>query len=311
MIDSHCHLDCIDVSEREGGVQSVLDLAREHGVDRMLCISITLGNDGPRQLAKAYQPVWATVGVHPCHAHEEPGVTVEHLLELAKADSVIALGETGLDGFHDPVTDIQRESFIIHLEAGRKSGLPIVVHTRDAQDETIDLIREYGSTQVAGVLHCFTESWEMAEKAMDLGYYISMSGIVSFPKATNVHEVCRRIPADRLLIETDAPWHCALPGDQCRRLEIFVGQHLKVMQCPRHHGRDDDRIDIGNLKAFQHQKLVKPYGIFVGRAARIGCNPPARLDRAALKQGEHDVGIARVDREKHGPILQLRMMSPA
>ena len=211
MIDSHCHLDCIDVSEREGGVQSVLDLAREHGVDRMLCISITLGNDGPRQLAKASQPVWATVGVHPCHAHEEPGVTVEHLLELAKADSVIALGETGLDGFHDPVTDIQRESFVTHLEAGRKSGLPIVVHTRDAQDETIDLIREYGSTQVAGVLHCFTESWEMAEKAIDLGYYISMSGIVSFPKATNVHEVCRRIPADRLLIETDSPWLAPIP----------------------------------------------------------------------------------------------------
>jgi len=211
MIDSHCHLDCIDVSEREGGVQSVLDLACEHGVDRMLCISITLGNDGPRQLAKAYQPVWATVGVHPCHAHEEPGVTVEYLLELARADSVIGLGETGLDGFHDPVTDIQRESFITHLEAGRKSGLPIVVHTRDAQDETIDLIREYGSTQIAGVLHCFTESWEMAEKAINLGYYISMSGIVSFPKATNVHEVCRRIPANRLLIETDAPWLAPVP----------------------------------------------------------------------------------------------------
>ena len=109
------------------------------------------------------------------------------------------------------MTDIQRESFITHLEAGRKSGLPIVVHTRDAQDETIDLIREYGSTQVAGVLHCFTESWEMAEKAIDLGYYISMSGIVSFPKATNVHEVCRRIPADRLLIETDAPWLAPVP----------------------------------------------------------------------------------------------------
>lgn len=97
MIDSHCHLDCIDVSQREGGIQSVLDLAHHHGVDRMLCISITLANDAPRRLAKAYDPVWATVGIHPCHAHEEPGVTVETLLELAQADSVIALGETGLD----------------------------------------------------------------------------------------------------------------------------------------------------------------------------------------------------------------------
>ncbi len=211
MIDSHCHLDCIDVSQREGGVQSVLDQAKAHGVTRMLCISITLGNDGPRRLAKAHESVWATVGIHPCHAHEEPGVTVEHLLELAKADSVIALGETGLDGYHDPVTDVQRESFVTHLEAGKQAGLPIVVHTRDAREETIELIKAHGSTDVAGVLHCFTESWEMAEQAIDLGYYISMSGIVSFPKATNVHEVCRKIPADRLLIETDSPWLAPVP----------------------------------------------------------------------------------------------------
>jgi len=211
MIDSHCHLDCIDVSQREGGIQSVLDLAHHHGVDRMLCISITLANDAPRRLAKAYDPVWATVGIHPCHAHEEPGVTVETLLELAQADSVIALGETGLDGYHDPVTDVQRESFIAHLEAGKRADLPIVVHTRDARDETIDLIKAHGSTEVAGVLHCFTESWEMAERAIDLGYYISMSGIVSFPKATNVHEVCQKIPTDRLLIETDAPWLAPVP----------------------------------------------------------------------------------------------------
>lgn len=211
MIDSHCHLDCIDVSQREGGIQSVLDLAHHHGVDRMLCISITLANDAPRRLAKAYDPVWATVGIHPCHAHEEPGVTVETLLELAQADSVIALGETGLDGYHDPVTDVQRESFVAHLKAGKRAGLPIVVHTRDAREETIDLIKAHGSTESTGVLHCFTESWEMAERAIDLGYYISMSGIVSFPKATNVHEVCQKIPADRLLIETDAPWLAPVP----------------------------------------------------------------------------------------------------
>ena len=211
MIDSHCHLDCIDISDREGGIQSVLDLASEHGVDRMLCISITLENDAPRRLAKAYDAVWATVGVHPCHAHEEPGVTVDQLLELTRADSVIALGETGLDGFHEPVTDVQRESFVTHLLAGKQAGLPIVVHTRDARDETIELIKTHGSTDVPGVLHCFTESWEMAKRAIDLGYYISMSGIVSFPKATNVHEVCRKIPDDHLLIETDSPWLAPVP----------------------------------------------------------------------------------------------------
>lgn len=210
MIDSHCHLDCIDVSNRDG-MQSVLDNAKAHGVDRMLCISITLGNDAPRRLAKAFESVWASVGIHPCHAHEEPDVTVDRLIELAASENVIAIGETGLDGYHDPVTDLQRHSFITHLEAGKRAGLPIVVHTRDARDETIDLIKKYGSTEVTGVLHCFTETWEMAKKALDLGYYISMSGIVSFPKAINVHEVCRKIPEDRLLIETDSPWLAPVP----------------------------------------------------------------------------------------------------
>lgn len=211
MIDSHCHLDCIDVSSREGGVQDVIEAAARHGVERMLCISITLGNDAPRQLAATHAPVWATVGIHPCHAHEEPEVSVAQLTELAAAPKVIALGETGLDGYHAPVCDLQRASFATHLEAGKALGLPIVVHTRDAREETIAMIKAHGCLETAGVLHCFTESWEMAEAALDLGYYISMSGIVSFPKATNVHEVCRKIPADRLLIETDAPWLAPVP----------------------------------------------------------------------------------------------------
>lgn len=211
MIDSHCHLDCIDVSEREGGIQSVLDAASAQGVERMLCISITVGNDAPRRLAAEHAPVWATVGTHPCHAHEEPELSVDALIDAASAPQVIALGETGLDGYHDPVTDVQRQSFQTHLEAGKAMGLPIVVHTRDARDETIAMIKRHGSTEVPGVLHCFTESWEMAEQALDLGYYISMSGIVSFKKAINVHEVCRKIPRDRLLIETDAPWLAPVP----------------------------------------------------------------------------------------------------
>ena len=111
MIDSHCHLDCIDVSDREKGIQSLLDKARAHGVDRVLCISITLSNDSPRKLAEKYDQVWASVGMHPCHVEEEPAVTISQLRELAKAKDVIALGETGLDGYHNAVTDKQRDSF--------------------------------------------------------------------------------------------------------------------------------------------------------------------------------------------------------
>ena len=211
MIDSHCHLDCIDVSAREGGIQSVLDLAQQHGVDRMLCISITLGNDGPRQLAKAHEPCGRPSVFIPVTRMKNLESRLNSCWSWPRPIRVIALGETGLDGFHDPVTDVQRESFVTHLEAGRQAQLPIVVHTRDARDETIELIKAHGSTETAGVLHCFTESWDMAQQAIDLGYYISMSGIVSFPKATNVHEVCRKIPADRLLIETDAPWLAPVP----------------------------------------------------------------------------------------------------
>ncbi|MGA1207675.1 MAG: TatD family hydrolase [Litorivicinaceae bacterium] len=211
MIDSHCHLDCIDGADQPARVQELLDRAAAHGVHGMLCISITLGNAAPRHLAASYDPVWATVGIHPCHADEEPAVSVDQLCTLAAAPKVIALGETGLDGYHQPVTDLQRASFIAHLQAGDTLGLPIVVHTREAREETIALIAQYGSASQTGVLHCFTETWEMAKAALDLGYYISMSGIVSFPKATNVHEVCRKIPADRLLIETDAPWLAPVP----------------------------------------------------------------------------------------------------
>ena len=211
MIDSHCHLDCIDGADQPQRVIELLERSAAHGVHGMLCISITLANPAPRHLAAAHAPVWATVGIHPCHADEEPGVTVALLTELASAPKVVALGETGLDGYHQPVTETQRESFITHLQAGATLGLPIVVHTREAREETIALIARYGSSQHSGVLHCFTETWEMAKAALDLGYYISMSGIASFPKATNVHEVCRKIPADRLLIETDAPWLAPIP----------------------------------------------------------------------------------------------------
>lgn len=229
MIDSHCHLDCINVASRERDIQSVLDNAKAHGVDGVLCISITIDNDAPRQLAAQYDPVWATVGIHPCHAHEEAKVTLDELKALTNAKDVIALGETGLDGYYDPVSDIQRESFKMHLTAGKDLGLPVVVHTRDAPEETISIIKSYGSTKVTGVLHCFTESWEMAKQAVDLGYYISMSGIVSFPNAVNVHEVCKKIPRNRLLIETDAPWLAPVPYRGKTNEPAFVSYVAKAV----------------------------------------------------------------------------------
>jgi TatD DNase family protein len=149
--------------------------------------------------------------VHPDYEEVlEP--TVEQLCELATRDKVVAIGETGLDYFHQAeAPDWQRSRFITHIEAARECGLPLVVHTREAREDTLTLLRKHQAQEVGGVLHCFTEDWEMARAAIDLGFYISISGIVTFHQAQNVRDMAQQIPPERLLIETDAPWLSPAP----------------------------------------------------------------------------------------------------
>jgi len=210
--DSHCHLDRIDLDDFNGDFQALLDAIAAERVTRMLCIGVDLASfEAMYQRVAPLDPVFCTAGVHPDYADaDEPGV--EQLCALAEREKVVAIGETGLDYFHQSGDlDWQRQRFVVHIDAARECGLPLVIHTRDARQDTLDILRRHGAGDVGGVLHCFTEDWAMAAQAIDLGFYISISGIVTFAQAHNVREMACRIPLDRLLIETDSPWLSPAP----------------------------------------------------------------------------------------------------
>ena len=212
LVDSHCHLDHLDLAEREGGLDAVLADARAQGITQFLSVAVDLAtSEALVALTAQYSHVYSSVGVHPLQKIDQPVPSVQQLLSLAHAEGVVAIGETGLDNFYSAETfQWQRESFINHLLAAQQSGKPIIIHTRDARDETIALLRDY-PLNAGGVMHCFTETWEMAEAAIALGFYISFSGIVTFNSATDLREVVKKVPLERLLIETDSPWLAPVP----------------------------------------------------------------------------------------------------
>lgn len=216
-VDSHCHLNYPGLVDDEAGV---LTRARQVGVSAMLNISTRASEwDAVVGAAARNANVWATVGIHPHDADAHADLSADMLLERAHFPRVIAFGETGLDYHYDKSDRArQRDSFRIHIDAARRSGLPIVVHTRDAEDDTAAILRdEMGRGAFGGVIHCFTSSAAFAEHALDLGFYISFSGIVTFKNARDLQEIARTIPADRLLIETDAPFLAPVPhrGKTC------------------------------------------------------------------------------------------------
>lgn len=184
----------------------------KHQVTHALCVSVTLP-DYPRVLAvaEAYPNIWASVGVHPDYQDtEEP--SVPQLLELAQHPKVIAIGETGLDYYRVQGKPLwQQERFRRHIEAARECGKPLIIHTRSAADDTLRILREENAAQIGGVMHCFTESMQFAEQAIAMNFYISFSGIVTFKNARELKEVARRIPLERMLIETDSPYLAPVP----------------------------------------------------------------------------------------------------
>ncbi|MCH9690865.1 MAG: TatD family hydrolase [Gammaproteobacteria bacterium] len=212
LVDSHCHLDRLKLDEFSGELGAVLELARSRGVGKFLCVGISLDNaDKVVALAAEHEDVVCSVGVHPLDL--DAGMAeVDALIEMARQPKVVALGETGLDYHYSSKTKLlQQQSFVSHLQAAARAALPVIVHTRDARQDTLTLIREHGSREHAGVLHCFTESWDMAKAALDLNYYISFSGIVTFKNAGELREVARKVPLDRLLVETDSPYLAPIP----------------------------------------------------------------------------------------------------
>lgn len=210
--DSHCHLDRIDLSDFDDDFASLMARIEADGVTRMLCIGVDLESFTSMHDRIADCPqVFCSAGVHPDYVDiAEPEVSI--LCELASRDKVVAIGETGLDYFHQSGDlDWQRRRFVTHIEAARECKMPLVVHTRDAREDTLELLRKHRADEVGGVLHCFTEDWEMARAAIDLGFYISISGIVTFNQAQNVRDMARQIPLPSLLIETDSPWLSPVP----------------------------------------------------------------------------------------------------
>ncbi len=213
LVDSHCHLDFEQLSTQ---IDDVLRRAKLAGVGHMLTIGTKLRQfDGVRNIAEQHDNIHCSVGIHPHEAEEEGAdVTVQKLLDLADHPKVVAIGETGLDYFyeHSP-RDIQKQSFRIHIEAARQSGLPLIVHTRDADEDTIEILHEeYARGPFSGVIHCFSSGWEVAEKSMEIGFFISISGIVTFKAAQDLKDHVTRIPLDRLLVETDSPYLAPVPN---------------------------------------------------------------------------------------------------
>ncbi len=209
LVDSHCHLDFRDLAN---DLPAVFDAMQSHGVGHALCIGVTL-RDFPRVLAIAerYPQVFASVGIHPDY-EDEGEIDVDELVRLATHPKVVAIGETGLDYYRlQGDLEWQRARFRTHIRAAIASGRPLVIHTRNAAEDTLRIMREEGAERAGGVMHCFTESWEVAEQAMALGFYISFSGIVTFKNAVALKEVAQRVPLDRMLVETDSPYLAPIP----------------------------------------------------------------------------------------------------
>ncbi|QSL91804.1 TatD family hydrolase [Ectopseudomonas toyotomiensis] len=234
LIDSHCHLDRLDLAAHGGSLDAALDAARAAGVGHFLCIGVSADNAATvKGLAERYADVDCSVGVHPLDL--EPGAepALDWLLGELAHPKVVAIGETGLDYHYEPESAaLQQASFRLHLEAARITGKPVIVHTREARADTLALLREAALPQ-AGVLHCFTEDWEMAKAALDIGFYISLSGIVTFRNAEALREVARQVPADRLLVETDSPYLAPVPHRGKPNLPQYVrevAEYLAVLR---------------------------------------------------------------------------------
>ena len=229
LIDSHCHLNYKGLIEDQA---NVLERSRAAGVDLMLNIA-TRESEWDDVLGTAIREpdVWATVGIHPHEADEHPHIDTAKLVERAAHPRVVGIGETGLDYYYDHSDrERQQKSFRSHIVAARDTGLPLIVHTRDAEEDTLSIMRdEMGKGGFTGVIHCFTASGAFADAAMELGFYISISGIVTFKSAKDLQETAARLPLDRLLVETDSPFLAPVPhrGRPCE--PAFVADTAKFL----------------------------------------------------------------------------------
>jgi TatD DNase family protein len=234
LVDSHCHLDRIDLTPYHGDLAKALKAAADLDVRAFLCVCIDMENyPTVLNIAQQFDNVYASVGLHPTEqASHEP--SMDELIEKGQAKKIIAVGETGLDFYRlEGSPEIQIQRFRNHIRAARELKKPLIVHTRQAREETIRILKEEHAHAVGGVMHCFTENWEMACQAMELGFYISFSGIVTFKKAVELQEIAKKVPLDRMLVETDAPYLAPMPyrGKPNQPAYVrYVAEHIAMLR---------------------------------------------------------------------------------
>jgi TatD DNase family protein len=233
-VDSHCHLNLIDLSTYQNDMHSLIQTIHDHQIKHMLCVGVDIKTmPAVLNLSETFESVFASVGIHPSEVTCE---TFDSALfqQWMRHKKVVAIGETGLD-YHYPNSDKaqQQHFFKSHIEWAKKLNKPLVVHSRDAFDDTLRILKDTQASSVQGVFHCFTGDWDVAKKAIDMGFYIGISGIVTFKNATHLHEVVRKLPLEKLLLETDAPWLAPHPyrGKQNTPAYIpFIGEKVAVLK---------------------------------------------------------------------------------
>lgn len=234
LVDSHCHLDYY--KEEDGELDAVIARARAGGVKTMVTIGTKISQfDRVRRIAERYDDVYCTVGIHPHEAASEPEIDVDRLVDLTRHPKVIGIGETGLDFYYDhSPRDRQAEVFRTHIAAARETGVPIIVHSRGADVETAEILEEGANGEgVQGLIHCFSTTRELSDRAVKIGFHISLSGILTFKNAGQLRDIAREIPADRLLVETDAPYLAPVPHRGKRNEPAFVAhtaRHLAELR---------------------------------------------------------------------------------
>ena len=212
LIDSHCHLDRIDLNPYQNDFSCFMDEAKNNQIEHLLCIAIDLESyPAMLELVADFKQISVTVGVHP-NVKDCKDPSVDELITLGQPSNVIGIGETGLDYFRsEGDLEWQHNRFINHINAAKTLKKPLIIHTREAKEDTLRILKAENAEEVGGIIHCFTEDWEFAKKAMDLNFYISFSGIITFKNAAAIKEVAKKVPADKFLIETDSPYLAPVP----------------------------------------------------------------------------------------------------
>lgn len=265
LVDSHCHLDFPQFADE---LDAVVQRARDAGVGRMLTICTRLDRlQNNLDLIDRFDDVYLAVGVHPHEADSAADLTVERLIEIADHPKIVGIGETGLDFYYDNSPRAAQEaSFRIHMQAARETGLPLIVHTRDADERTIHLLAEGGAGEggdkpLRGVIHCFSSGRQLAEKAVKFGFYISLSGIVTFKRSDEIRSIVRDVPIDRLLVETDAPYLAPVPKRGKQNEPAYVAHTAMAVADVKGVGAAEiAQITTGNFLTL-FNKVPSPAGI--------------------------------------------------